>query len=431
MRQFIKRALQKVDKLTPEQFRALLISSGKEIDRLETVLDSLPRGILVCDIAHNLILANKAARRFLSIISYEQSRETVWSVIPDELIAEFFAHTLLSADKAEEQEFDVDVNGLARLLSVSVMPLVQDRQVSGSLILVDDITERRSREAKMRRMENLASLSTLAAGVAHEIKNPLGALSIHVQLIQKAMAIQKQLCLEVHQAEHTECEPAKYFDQVDKYLEVVNEEVERLNNIVVDFLFAVRPMNAELRRGDINSFIRELAEFVSFELKESNIECELNLEEKLPPINFDERLMKQALLNLIKNAAGAMPQGGKLTITTEETGGELRISFADTGIGIPEENLVKIFEPYFTTKETGTGLGLTLVFKIVREHQGEINVRSREGEGSVFIITLPMPQTDQRLIAYEEPEAAVSVEDAASTEDASSTEDDDSPGGDP
>ena len=147
MRQFIKRALQKTDELKPSQIQDLLLSATKEIDRLETVLDSLPRGILVCDTAHNLILANKAARRFLSIVSYEQARETIWSVISDERVAEFLANTLLSADKAEEREFDIDVKGMQRLLSVSVMPMVQERQVTGSLILVDDITERSLRAA--------------------------------------------------------------------------------------------------------------------------------------------------------------------------------------------------------------------------------------------------------------------------------------------
>ena len=401
MRQFVKRALQKIDEFDKKKSLDFIMTASREIDRLENVLDSLPRGILVCDTTNNLILANKAARRFLSIVSYEQSRETVWSVISDDLIAEFLAHTLLAADTVEEREFDVEINGRQRLLCVSVMPLVQERQVSGSLILVDDITERRGREARMRRMENLASLTTVAAGVAHEIKNPLGALSIHVQLIQKAMAVQKKLCLEVHQAEKTECEPSKYFNLIDKYLQVVNEEVDRLNGIVVDFLFAVRPMNAELRRGDINAFLADVAGFASVELKEARIKCELHLEEKLPAVDFDERLMKQAFLNLIKNAAAAMPEGGKLIITTEVKDGEVQISVADTGTGIPEENLSKIFEPYFTTKETGTGLGLTLVFKIVKEHQGEISVKSHKGKGTVFIITLPIPQTEQRLIVYE------------------------------
>jgi len=401
MRQFIKRALQKLDEFDKEKGRTFILAASREIDRLETVLDSLPRGILVCDTAHNLILANKAARRFLSIVSYEQGRESVWSVIPGEIVSEFLAHTLVSGDKAEEKEFDVEVNGTLRLLSFSVLALVQDRQVSGSLILVDDITERRAREGRMRRAESLASLTTLAAGVAHEIKNPLASLSIHVQLVQKAMEAQKKLCARLYEVRGIACDPSKYFPQIEKYLKVVNEEMDRLNAIVVDFLFAVRPMNTELRRGNINTLIRELTEFVSFEMEASGIECVLNLAEDIPLINFDERLMKQALLNLIKNAVAAMSEGGRLTITSESSERELRINIADTGSGIRDENISKIFEPYFTTKDSGSGLGLTVVFKVIREHHGEISVRSKEGEGSVFFITLPVPQADQRLLAFD------------------------------
>ena len=406
MRQFVKRAIQKIDDLDQKKSLDFIMTASREIDRLETVLDSLPKGILVCDTAHNLILANKSARRFLSIVSYEQGREPVWSVIPDELIAEFLVHTLMSAHNAEEHEFGIEVMGIERLLSVSVMPLVQNRMVSGSLILVDDITERRNREAMIRRMENLASLTTLAAGVAHEIKNPLGSISIHVQLIQKAMVSQEKACRD-QRGSGAECEPFDYFRHIDKYLDVVNEEVERLNAIVVDFLFAVRPMDAKLKRGSINAFIKEMADFVSFELKTANIICTLDLAENLSDLDFDEGLMKQALLNLIKNAAAAIGEGGRgggeIVIATEEKDGQARIIVSDTGAGISGENLKKIFEPYFTTKDNGTGLGLTLVFKIVKEHKGDISVKTVKGKGSVFIISLPVPQTNTRLITYNEP----------------------------
>ena len=401
MRPFIKRALQKAGKLGVEQVRELLVFASEEIDRLETVMDSLIRGVLVCDSGHNLIIANKAARRLLSIVSYEQGRETIWSVIPDETVADFLARTLAAGDNVDGKEFSVDVNGMDRLLSVSVMPMVQDHQVTGSLILINDITEIRNREAKMRRMESLASLTTLAAGVAHEIKNPLGALSIHVQLIQKAAAGQEKLCVAHNEASGGQCEPYNYFRQIDKYLKVVNEEIDRLNGIVVDFLFAVRPVNAQMRRGNINELVTELADFVSFELKNSGIECVLDLDENVTPVDFDFSLMKQALLNVVQNAEAAMNNGGKLTITTADMEEEVFIIIADTGTGISEENLSKIFEPYFTTKASGTGLGLTVLFKIVKEHQGEVIVSSREGKGTVFTIALPKPQVERKMIAYE------------------------------
>ncbi|MDR3334881.1 MAG: ATP-binding protein [Treponema sp.] len=383
MRDFIKRALKKLPKMTAEQTQDLLISAATEIDRLETVLDSLAQGILVCDPNHNLVLANKYAERFLPITHHDQGDEPLWSVVREEGVAAFLETTLLTGDRVEDREFAVEVKGIERLLSISVLPLVRDHQVSGSLIYIEDITEKRSKAAQLRRMESLASLTTLAAGVAHEIKNPLGSLSIHIQLIQKTLAAQG---------------PGHAL--LDTYLGVVNEEIDRLNHIVVDFLFAVRPMNMDLHEGNLNTLIEELTGFVSFELEAAHITCTLDLAVQLPLIEFDERCMKQALLNLIKNAITAMPQGGALSIKTEAQDTALSISITDTGSGIPEAHLSKIFEPYFTTTETGSGLGLTLVYKIIREHQGEITVKSREGTGACFRILLPIPQKERRLISY-------------------------------
>ncbi|MDR0636430.1 MAG: PAS domain-containing protein [Treponema sp.] len=398
MRQFIRRALQKLNKLTVEQIQALLFSAAAEIDRLETVLDSLTEGILVCDTEHNLIMANKYAERFLSL-NVSEGSEPIWTQIQDDIVARFFETTLQSGDRVQEREFDVEVNGKQRLLSFNVLPLVRDRQVCGSLIYIEDITEKRSKEALMRRMENLASLTTLAAGVAHEIKNPLGSLSIHIQLIQKVTNANKAAYFEEREPDDSS-ETARYFKLLDKYLAVVNEEIDRLNHIVVDFLFAVRPMDMDLREGDINEIIRELISFVGVELEQTHIASELRLAKDLPAISFDERHIKQVLLNLIKNAIAAMAEGGVLTVITEATDTEVFIRINDTGIGIPEEDLSKIFEPYFTTKATGSGLGLTLVFKIIREHRGEITVKSRPNEGTCFTISLPIPQKEWRLIGY-------------------------------
>jgi PAS domain S-box-containing protein len=403
MRDFIKRALKKFNKLTSEQVRDILVSAAAEIDRLETVLDSLNEGLLVCDTRHHLVKVNKYTERFLSVSPHEYENQPVWTLARDERIREFLEAALINGDRVEEREFNTEIKGISRLLCISVLPLVRDRQVSGSLIYVEDITEKRGKEARLRRAENLASLTTLAAGVAHEIKNPLGSLSIHIQLIQKALAANREMFFKAHPdgVDAMQQKPTGYLDMMDKYIAVINEEIDRLNRIVVDFLFAVRPMDMDFREGDINVLIEELVEFVKYELDEAGIECVLELDKNLPPADLDERFMKQALLNLIKNASAAMPDGGTLTIKTSGTDTEIQIDICDTGIGIPEENLPKIFEPYFTTKDTGSGLGLTLVFKIIKEHKGEVSVNSRKDEGTCFIITLPVPQKETRLLGYE------------------------------
>ncbi|MDR3304180.1 MAG: PAS domain-containing sensor histidine kinase [Treponema sp.] len=407
MRHFIKKALHILNKLTSEQICNLLVSAAGEIERLEAVLNSLTSGILVCNADHNLIVANKCAKRFLSLSAGARSK-AVWHLIRDKRVAAFLELTLCSGDHVEEWEVNLDIPGAKsadakqRLLSFSVLPLVRDRKVGGSVVLIEDITEKRNREERMRRMESLASLTTMAAGVAHEIKNPLGSLSIHIQLMQKAINANRNLYLKDHPNGHPHDNgPIYYMQLLDKYLTVVNEEIDRLNHIVVDFLFAVRPMDMNLREGNINTVITELTEFVGIELELAYINTVLELAPQLPLINFDERYMKQALLNLIKNAMAAMDNGGMLTIKTQASDADLLISVCDTGVGIVEENLPKIFEPYFTTKPSGSGLGLTLVYKIVREHQGEISVKSKPGGGTCFIISLPIPQKECRLIGYD------------------------------
>jgi PAS domain S-box-containing protein len=384
---FYRRALKKLDKLNSEQRRELLVSAVGEISLLETVLDSIHAGILVCDEKNNLVMVNKCAQRLIPMNYIEGTQ--LWSAVKDERVVEFFREILLNRERVTDREIDIEYQGRNRLLLISVVPLVRDRRITGSLISMEDITEKRRIESRLRRAENLASLTTLAAGVAHEIKNPLGSISIHLQLLQKILAKNNKSSVKT---------TGKYFD-------ILKEEVDRLNRIVVDFLFAVRPMSLELREGDINKLISQMVEFVRYEMEQSKIMCLLELDENLPRILMDERYMKQALLNLITNARAAMPDGGVLTVFTNYADNEIRISVSDTGVGISRENLAKIFEPYFTTKDTGTGLGLTQVFKIIREHQGEITVDSAPGEGSEFKIILPVPQKETRMIAYNGPGA--------------------------
>ncbi|MCL1812688.1 MAG: ATP-binding protein [Treponema sp.] len=406
MKQIVRHLLQIIAKLNnSDQIQGYFLSLIDDIERLGTVLDSLAEGILVCDSEHNLILANKFSERLLPLSRTEREDVWVWKLIDDNEIAAFLKTALLSGDRVDEREFETEVKGTRRLLSISIFPLVKDYQITGSLVHINDITEKRKKEARMRQIESLASLTTLAAGVAHEIKNPLGSISIHIQLLQKAFSKNEELYYLSHPEDrpdpnfsHGEKGPVAYFSMFHRYIDVINEEIDRLNHIVVDFLFAVRPMTLNLKESNFNNFLQEIAEFTAYELSDAQVDLELDLDEKLPLLDFDEQLMKQALLNLIQNAVAAMTEGGKIILKTEKKDNEAILSVIDTGAGIPDKNLAKIFEPYFSTKERGSGLGLTLVFKIIREHRGEINVTSKEGEGTCFTIALPIPQRDRRLL---------------------------------
>jgi signal transduction histidine kinase len=285
------------------------------------------------------------------------------------------------------REFELD-SASPRFVNVSVVPLVQKKSVRGTIITVEDITDKKREEVKNRRLESLASLTNLATTVAHEIKNPLGSISIYVQLLRKAVT-QAQGALEGKMVE---------------YLNVVDEEIERLNRIVVDFLFAVRPLTFELVPMDVGGLIRSIASFFGEELTRGGIDLRLEVDDSLPSILGDERFLRQMVVNLIKNAMGAMEKGGTLTLSARRKEDVIVLTVEDTGIGIPEAVLGRIFEPYFTTKADGTGLGLTMAYKVVKEHGGDISVQSEAGRGTAFTVTLPVLRRAQRLLEYgEEP----------------------------
>jgi two-component system, sporulation sensor kinase E len=384
MRKFLARALEKIDKMDRERIRALIYAITEENDRLEMVLESMTDGVVVTGREHQILLFNKSAERLLPFAAGELMEKTIWDTVEDREIAGFLKVKLSTQEKIRDWEFTLDERG-GRTLSVSIMPLVHDKIIRGNVIHIEDVTQKRTEQARLRRAESLAALTTLTAGVAHEIKNPLASIGIHLQLIKKAIEGRNTV----------KC------DDVGEYLQVIDEEVGRLNQIVVDFLFAVRPMDAHLECRELNPVIRDLLDFLRFELDEAGVNVELQLSEELPRIRLDEKYLKQALLNIIKNAMTAMPSGGQLRIKTAAGDGELILTISDTGVGIPEEIIDKIFEPYFTTRAFGSGLGLTLVYKIVKEHLGEITVSSREGEGTSFQISFPVPQKEKRLIGYE------------------------------
>jgi signal transduction histidine kinase len=401
MTHYIRNAIKKFEKLTGEQLYEILVMAANELETFREVLASVVKGILVCDRRHTLIMTNSHAERLLQIHSWTEGVEVVWALVPDSEIAGFLQETLALGYRVDDREFLSHVKGAERLLNVCVLPLVNSGRVTGSLITVEDITEKRLQEVRLRQAENLASLTTVAAGVAHEIKNPLGSLSIHVQLIQKLLDNAADAC-DGRQTDVPDNVSVPY-TKFNRHITTINEEIQRLNRIVVDFLFAVRPIEIYPVKSDINRLIRELVKFVHYELKNANIKYKLRLMRHIPAVKVDKRYIKQALFNLIKNAIEAMSySGGLLTISTEADEEQVTIRVRDDGPGIPEADAARIFEPYFTTKVKGSGLGLTLVFKIVREHSGDISVSSRPGEGACFTVKLPLPREEKLLLGYED-----------------------------
>ncbi len=398
MRGFVRRVSQKISKLSPDQVEQLIDIINRENETLDAVIESLSTGLLICDVNWCLLQANKAAERYiplkirLSDWRYNENRleQSVWQIIDDADISAFIKKNAEREKNNSSEDFTIETTGGAkRFIVVSTLPLVRDKKLIGNIVKIDDITDKKNQDTLLRRMENLASLTNLAASVAHEIKNPLGSISIHIQLIQKAVAKARMTDKKL---------PEEKF--VENYLNIVNEEIERLNKIIVDFLFAVRPISASLELTDIVSLIKSFTPFFEPELQKQHISLETKLPNGSPSLNIDQKLFKQVLINLIQNAISALPDGGRILISAKISDDFFVIRVADNGIGMDDETAHRVFEPYFTTKVNGTGLGLTMVYKIIKEFSGDISVQSYPGEGTVFNISLPIPQKEKRLLEY-------------------------------
>ena len=396
MKALVKRLSNKISKLSPDQVQNVFTQLVEENESLLSVFESLSTGLFICDKNWNLLQSNKAGERYLPLTSryYELKQQDfgfddeIWNFVDDEDISNFLKQASKEKKINISEEFVTKTPaGAARFLNISLMPLVKNKQLSGSIIKIDDITEKRNQETLLHRMESLAGLTNLAASVAHEIKNPLGSISIYIQLLQKAVNKSRN---------SDEKLPEKKF--LENYLEIINQEIDRLNNIIVDFLFAVRPISAELIPENPVKLLNSYVDFFKPELEEKNIKLKTAFLENSPKILLDEKLFKQVLINLVQNAIVAMPDGGELFFSTRITGDKYLISVADTGIGMNSETASRIFEPYFTTKVTGTGLGLTMVYKVIKEFGGDIEVESYEGKGTIFTISLPIPQREKHLL---------------------------------
>lgn len=235
------------------------------------------------------------------------------------------------------------------------------------------IEKTKNLEKRAINSERLAFIGTLAGGLAHEIKNPLSTLNIYIQLLQ----------------EELESMTGENSKRVYMKTQVLQKEVQRLEQILNDFLRFARGQKLELKDHDMNEILDEVADFVTPEIKQKKILILKSYDADLPQCRLDSNLIKQAILNIIINAEQAMENGGELMIRTSKDKKYIQIDITDTGPGIPKDIIDKIFQVYFSTKKTGTGLGLPTAKRIIEDHRGTISVQSEEGKGTNFSIKLP------------------------------------------
>ena len=389
---FIQKVFQKFDKLDHGKLKNIMVELSTEKELYKLVFDSMIEGVIVTDRDNRIILINGAMEDFLAISKEKAFQQQLEFCNFDPEIKALLNDAIRKNQRIIDRE--VHFRRTDKTFTLSVLPLLYDDEGVGNIIILVDITEKKEREIQLRQAESLAALTTLTAGVAHEIKNPLASIDIHIQLLRKEIAKLKGTGRK----------------NMENLLVIVKEEIDRLNSIVQDFLFAVKPMNMSYSKENINEILKDMIEFLQYELKEADISIVLDFEENLPHVFIDSKYLKQALLNIVKNSIEALSSGGEIKVKTEEApDGDVLINIIDNGHGIPENLLGKIFEPYFTTRKFGTGLGLVIVYKIIKELGGDIKVSSKENEGTVFSIKLPVLEKRKRLLTYEEKDESKTV----------------------
>lgn len=224
-------------------------------------------------------------------------------------------------------------------------------------------------EEQLRRADRLSALGELSAGMAHEIRNPLGSIKGAVEILK----------------DDYQPDEAKY-----EFIQILQKETDRLNHIVQEFLGFARPKQPEFQYADLNEAIESVLTLTAQEAKKAGVKVEKKLDPSIGRRSLDAGLLKQAFLNLILNAIQAMPSGGVLTVESGLREDAVVVKIADTGIGISDENRKKLFSPFFTTKKSGTGLGLAITYRIVQNHRGTVDVKSEPGKGTAFSVKIPI-----------------------------------------
>lgn len=378
---FLNTFQKKIDKLDIETIKNILYELIEENENLKNLFNSMKEAVLVLDKNMNITFYNKMAIRLLEITGKNLIGININDILKNEYLKNIINDAIIKEEKLEEIEIRLDSEN-QKYISFSMHPLVKDGIIIGNIIIIDDISAEKENKNKLRQAESLAALTTISAGIAHEIKNPLGAISIHVQLIEQEIKNNNP----------------QISSDFKLSINVIKEEIDRLNRIVVDYLTTVRPLKAKLTLINLKDFLDKFVELIQPELELNGIKFEKKYS-KLPEVWIDEKYFKQALINLINNSLVAIKKNGLIKIEAFQKQNYVILNIIDNGEGIPLDIQSKIFDPYFTTKSFGTGLGLTIVYKIIKEHKGEINFSSKKGE-TVFSIKLPLSFIEKGLIEY-------------------------------
>jgi len=360
---------------TFQNYRTITQTFERAKSLMRNILDSIPTGVVTLDSRGTVTSLNGAAERLLGLRPSTIVGRPVDGLIDGAPEVVAWARAALAGDpRRQEADFSLARGADRRVtLRVWASDLKGDRgQSEGLVILLRDITELSRLELQLRRADKLAALGTLAAGVAHEVKNPLHALSLNLHLLAQELVA-----------------PERSEGEVKGYLEILRSEIQRIHRIVENFLRFSKPSIPEAKPLDLNVLVERVLSLVAFEAADCGVVIETHLDPALGSIAGDEGQLSQMFLNLAINGLQAMRSGGTLTVRTHIAGGRAEIELRDTGEGIPADHLPHLFDPYFTTRPGGVGLGLAIAHRIVEGHQGTIDVESEVGKGTVVMVRLP------------------------------------------
>ena len=405
---FLDRVLGRISRLDHAGLQTVVQRLARERKFLDTVFNAIEDGILVIDEQGRIVYLNDATTHLVGIPESAEG-EFATRYIPNLDWQQLNRLDREGGSAAIRQEIEVQYPQ-PRFLRVYATALDGEAEGStGVALILHDTTEVRQTTTEAVESERIHALTLLAASVAHEIGNPLNALHIHLQLFERELKRLKLLSglakRDLPPRGRSRNSGVEIQDDVtaivlklENYLSVAQGEISRLDYIITEFLQALRPKPPRFEQASINDVAIETLQLLGPEISNRGIVIEKNLRHRLPMTRCDPGQMKQVLVNLIKNAIQAMTKGGSLAISTGTTSEDVWISVAYTGTGIPPEQQKAIFEPFYTTKQKGTGLGLMIVERIMRAHGGRIELTSQVGIGTTFKLWLPLPGRGLKLL---------------------------------
>ncbi len=364
---FLERLVERLNIMDANNVQAFILKLAREKGFLEAIFNTINEGILIIDKKLKINYCNRAATKLLGL------PKDLKNVRVSQFLQEINWRKVLDDDSSEWQKLarsEIEIlYPEKRVLQFYLVPHEQEKGLA-SVILID-VTENKQQTIEQLETQKLQVISMLAASVAHEIGNPLNSLSLHLQLLEQEIiddSLDKEDALDI--------------------IKVAKNEIERLDVIINQFLKAIRPGTLHLESLSLTKVLGEALHFMRHEIESKKVVVICNLAETIPNIQGDKNALKQAFYNILKNAMQAMTDGGKITIECRYENGEIELIFSDTGTGISSKNISTMFEPFSTSKENGSGLGLMIVDRITREHGGDLSIVSEEGLGTSVIIKL-------------------------------------------